>query len=210
MLIINYILILILIKQGINMNNLTNNNKQFGQRFHFASSFIERVEGKIDQAVDILLDSGKKAEEKCKEHAKKIEEFIVKNKKIILFVGCVTASAFFAPTAFFSTAVATVIFRVELSQFCRKMAFKYLKEEQNPYIKQPKHGPDYISSIEFKMGIIAGVDALALGTIFVGGHVGICFIMGLSGVAAGSCIAKYAMDKIHDWKPFYLNQPTVV
>lgn len=97
-------------------------------------------------------------------------------------------------------AIATIILRVELSRHLKKLANEYLKNDHNPYLLNPKHGPTYVTSLDLTLGAIAALDAIALGTIFVAGSWSVALIPVLGGIAAGSVAAKWGMDKAYAWQ----------
>ncbi len=90
--------------------------------------------------------------------------------------------------------VATIILRVELTFYLKKLANEYLKPEKNMYLLNPRFGPNYVSTLDVTMAAIAAVDAIALGTIFVAGSWTVTLIPALAGITAGSCAARLGMD----------------
>lgn len=126
----------------------------------------------------------------------KISTYVCENQTNLFFAGCCTVTALIAPNLFFLSAVVTVVTRVEFSHYFRTLA-NTLKDEYNPYLQQPFYGPDYINSTEMTFAVIGTVDAIAFTVIFSSSSWTLFFLPMLSGIAAGSCLAKMGMDLSH-------------
>lgn len=150
-------------------------------------AMVKAKTGEAYQAVSQSLVDG----------AAKTKNFVLDHKETILFIGCCCATAYFAPTLFFPTAVAVIIIRVEAAHHLKKLANHFMKDERNPYLLRPEYGPNYISTLEITMAVIGAVDAIALGTIYMASSSVVVFIPILGGIAAGSYLAKHGMDVAH-------------
>lgn len=74
------------------------------------------------------------ATEGCQTAAEKAMTFLIKNKDTLFFVLCSSTTLYFAPQLFVTSAVITVIIRVELAQYLKRLAFENLRDEKNPYL----------------------------------------------------------------------------
>ncbi len=167
---------------------------------HKMTRQVQRTQDSIEHAYQVTSQNCQQAghyvSQKYHETADKASTFVYNNKDKIFFAGCCIATAYFAPELFLGSAVITLILRVEISHYLKKLADDYLKDEVNPYKSHPRYD-NYMSSIDLMMGGIAAVDAIALGTLFVAGSWTVAVLPALGGVAAGNCAAKWAMDIIH-------------
>ena len=155
-------------------------------------SFTQNIQGHIVHTYHLVYNN---AGQRCVDTANKIKDFVQRHQGEILFIGCCAITAYFAPHLFFPALIVTVIIRVELKQ----LAKQYLRDEQNPYERNPRFGPHYVSVLDLTLGVIAAADAFALGTIFIAGSWTVALIPVLGGVAAGNCLAKMGMDIAHSW-----------
>ena len=180
---------------GIALGNLQD---QFQQAYQWAGGkagvIRNEISAELGKAKQAVIHGTQVVQLKLLEAANKTQEFVLRHKETIFFFGCACVTAYFAPQLFFPVLVATIIIRVELTYYLKKLANEYLKPEKNMYIQTPFFGPNYISTLDVTMAAIAAVDAIALGTIFVANSWTVAIIPALGGLAAGSCVAKWGMD----------------
>lgn len=149
-----------------------------------------------------ITETPEVARQKCIEIAIKVKDFLWRHKKTILFVGLSVLTAAFAPEIFFPVAIATIIVRVVATYALKHLADYYMKDERNPYKIKPLFGPDYVSPLDITLGVIAALDAVALGTIFTTSakFVPLHIILPIAGgIVAGNFIAKVGMDIANSW-----------
>lgn len=132
----------------------------------------------------------------CLDTIGKIEEFLFQNKDRIFFVGCSLTTAYLVPQLFFPTMIGTIIIRVEISRNLKIAADHYLKDEFNPYKKNPNF-ETCLTTTDMTMGTIAAVDSIVMGILILPSTLTVSLIPVLGGIAAGNCVAKLGMNATH-------------
>jgi len=154
---------------------------------------FRRTQNSMTEAYHAVSQSCQHMTDRVGQTINNVEEFVFRNKMTLFFIGCAVATAYFSPLLFFPAVIITVIVRVEISRHLQKAADYYLKDERNPYKVNPQY-EKCVNTLELTFGIIAAVDAIALGTLFVAGFWPVALIPILGGIAAGSSATKFGKN----------------
>jgi hypothetical protein len=171
------------------------------------NNLVANIQNQVEASKVSLLDAYQAVSQSCRQTGSqlsqnsqlivdKIQRFVDENKEAIFFTGCCGAAAYFGPTLFFPVALITAVVRVEFSRNLKKLANDYLKDDKNPYKLNPYYD-NCVSSLDLMMGTVGGVDAIALGTIFMTNSWAVNSLPILAGIAAGNCLAKLGMNASH-------------
>lgn len=154
---------------------------------------------------------------KMNNFAHQVRDTLNDNVDNIIYIGCIGGTAFFAPQLVATSAISSLVVRLEVTRRLRKLAYEYLRDEKNPFLENDRK-QKMVSTFDVVLATAGLVDVLVRVAFFITRNPFsnptfyniLLNAPALAGIAAGNSLAKGILNRMNPEGIEKQPQPNVI